>query len=368
MEAQRSLIAEVETAIASGSADQRVETLRRVTDLFMVSAKACTEAQVDVFDDVITRLADQIETKARAELATRLAPVNNAPVNVVRALARDKSIDVAGPVLTHSTRLSEEDLLACAKGQGQDRLLAISRRATISEAVSDVLVTQGGRDVVRSVARNQGARFSNTGFGRLVERSAADDELAVSVGLRKDISKEHFHTLVSKASEAVFKKLAASNPAAASQVNRVLFELTGHKTEAPRNYVQAKAAFEQLQRSGSPIEAAVQIYASTGKFEETVVAIAGLCQLPVEAAERILGDKQADHDLALLLIKAAGMTWPTAKLILEMRRGEMGIPAQTLDMAHRHFEKLQASTAKRVIRFYQVRQASTDKASTDKVQ
>ena len=338
-----------------------METLRRVTDLFMVNAEACSEAQVEVFDDVITRLAAQIETKARAELAGRLAPVANAPANVVRSLARDQSIDVSGPVLTHSTRLTEADLLACATGQGQDRLLAISKRASISEAVGDVLVARGDREVVRSVARNEGARFSKAGFGKLVERSAADDELAVSVGLRKDISKEQFHDLVSKASEAVFKKLAASNPAAATQVNRVLFELTGHKAEAPRNYTQAKAAFDELQRSGQPIEAAVQVYASTGKVEETVVAIAGLCQLPVEAAGRILGAKQADHDLALLLIKAAGLTWPTAKLILEMRRGEVRIPAQTMDVAHRHFEKLQTSTAKRVVRFYQVRQATADK-------
>jgi uncharacterized protein (DUF2336 family) len=363
VEAQRSLIAEVENAIASGSADRRIETLRRVTDLFMVNVRLYSEAQVEIFDDVIARLADRIEVKARAELANRLAPVANAPVTVVRALARDEAIEVAGPVLEHSSRLADEDLLACADGDRQDRLFAISRRASISEAVSDVLVERGDREVVRSVARNDGARFSNGGFGKLVERSADDDELAVSVGLRKDISRDHFRALISKASEAVFKKIAAGNPAVAGEVNRVLFDLTGHNVEASapvvRDYAAAQATVDELKQSGQSIEEAVQAFASTGKFEETVVVLANLCRLPIEAVEHILSERQADGDIVLLLIKAADMTWPTAKLILEMRGS---LSRQAVETARKHFERLQPTTAQRVVRFYQVRHASGEKA------
>ena len=75
LEANNSLITEVESAISSGSADRRVETLRRVTDLFMLRADNYSDDQVDLFDDVISRLAVKIEEQARAELAKRLAPV-----------------------------------------------------------------------------------------------------------------------------------------------------------------------------------------------------------------------------------------------------------------------------------------------------
>lgn len=364
MESQRSLIADVESAIACGSADQRLNTLRRITDLFVGSAEGYSDAQVDVFDDVITRLAERIETKARAELAGRLAAVANAPIATVRNLARDQAISVAGPILSQSKRLTDADLLACAYGKDQARLFAISRRASISEAVGDMLATHGNQDVVRSVARNSGARFSDAGYGRLVERSIDDEELAVSVGLRHDIPKEHFHALVTKASDAVFKKLAAGNPAAAGQVSRVLFDLTGHDAgtseKTARNYVQAKAAFDELQRSGTSIEAAVQVYAGSRKFEETIVAISRLCQMSIDAVERILSNKQVDSDLALLLIKAAGMTWPTAKLILEMRCGQPGMTAQATMTARQHFERLQPATAKRVVRFYQARSAARE--------
>jgi uncharacterized protein (DUF2336 family) len=357
MQAQRSLIVEVESAIASGSADQRVEALRRITDLFLVRADDYSDTQLDVFDDVISRLAEKIETKARAELAVRLAPVKYAPTAVMRSLARDAAFEVAGPVLSQSNRLTDNDILACATDQ--DRLLAISRRISISEVVGDLLVTRGDHHVVRSVARNNGARFSNSGYSKLVERAIDDDDLAVSVGLRKDIPKEQFHALVAKASEAVFRKLAPSNPGAVSEVNRVLFELTGHSPgsagKTVRDYTQATVAFDELRRSGKPIEAGLQGFASTGRVEETVLALSSLCHLPVDAVERVFFDLQADNDLALLLLKAAEMSWPTAKLVLELRGGKAGVPAQSLATAYQRFEQLQPATAKRVIRFYQAR-------------
>lgn len=368
MQAQRSLIAEIETAISSGSSNKRVETLRRVTDLFMVSPNDYSNDQVNLFDDVISRLADKIEVKARVELANRLAPVDNAPTMTVRALARDEAIEVAGPVLAQSVRLTEEDLLACALGPGQERLLAISQRASLSEKVSDVLVVRGNDEVVRSVAKNEGARFSDAGFDKLVERSQEDDELAVSVGLRQDIPKEHFHALVAKASEAVFKKLAASSPATAAEVNRVLFDLTGHKAAASKpksqsklDYSDAQQAVEMAQRSGQSIDDTVCEYVKSGKLEETVVALAAACHLPVDVVEKIMVDKHADNDLVLILAKAAELSWHTAKQILQFRAGDAGVSPPALEKALHHYERLQAATAKRVVRFYQVRQAAGDK-------
>jgi uncharacterized protein (DUF2336 family) len=330
----------------------------------MLRADNYSDDQVDLFDDVISRLAVKIEEQARAELAKRLAPVARAPIAVIRSLARDESIVVAAPVLTHSPRLTEEELLSIARGEGQDRLLAISKRVTVSEAVSDVLVTRGNRDVLYSVVSNDGARFSHAGFGKLVERSAGDDELSASVGLRKDIPKEHLRALVSKASEAVFQKIAAANPAAANEVNKILFDLTGHKAgTAPlapvqRDFTQAKAHFEALQKSGKPLDQGVQQFAAAGRYEEVVVAIASLCQLPVESVDRIFTDKTADNDLALLLIKASELRWSTAKLILDLRRGDTKPSPAAVETARVHFERLQTATAKRVVRFYQVRRAS----------
>src|SRR5262245_63765221 len=85
----RSLIAELEDAVRRGSQEKRVETLRRVTDLFLVGSKKLNEEQIQVFDEVLGHLITRMESKALIELSERLAPVNNAPINVVNTLARD---------------------------------------------------------------------------------------------------------------------------------------------------------------------------------------------------------------------------------------------------------------------------------------
>src|SRR6516162_8314577 len=100
MSAQQSVIAELEAAITGGSAARRVETLRRVSDLFLMGADRLNEAQVAVFDDVLCRLIKRIENQALVELSGHLAPVENAPIKVIRRLARNDEIAVAGPVLT----------------------------------------------------------------------------------------------------------------------------------------------------------------------------------------------------------------------------------------------------------------------------
>ena len=94
-----SLIIELEEAVHSHSAEKRVETLRRVTDLFLGEAERLNDEQIALFDDVLGKLIHRIETKALAELSSRLAPIDNAPIDVIRRLARHDAIIVAGPVL-----------------------------------------------------------------------------------------------------------------------------------------------------------------------------------------------------------------------------------------------------------------------------
>ena len=96
-----------------------------------------------VFDDVLGKLIHRIETKALAELSSRLAPIDNAPIDVIRRLARNDEIIVAGPVLATSARLTASDLIEVAETKSQRHLLAISGRSQLEEAVTDVLLTHG---------------------------------------------------------------------------------------------------------------------------------------------------------------------------------------------------------------------------------
>src|SRR5271169_3746148 len=206
------LIDEIEAALNSGTNSRRIEMLTRITDLFVGSASRYSDEQIGVFDDVMVRLVSTIETPARAKLAQQLAPIASAPSNVIHLLAFDDDIDVAQPVLKQSEQLADPALVASARTKSQRHLFAISQRRSLSEAVTDVLVERGDRGVVQSVVKNAGARFSDAGFRLLVNRSAADDDLATFVGRRSDIPRPHFLVLLEKASAAVRDRLAARDP------------------------------------------------------------------------------------------------------------------------------------------------------------
>jgi uncharacterized protein (DUF2336 family) len=153
---------DLDDVMCRGTAESRERALWHATDLLI--AGRYRDEEIDVFGEVIGRLADEIEVAARAELAERLARFDSAPANIIRKLAFDDAIEVAGPVLRNSLQLDSDTLVANAQAKGQPHLLAISRRKFIDEAVTDVLVKRGNRDVVNSVASNRGARLSNFGF------------------------------------------------------------------------------------------------------------------------------------------------------------------------------------------------------------
>ncbi len=94
-----SIIAELEDAVRGGSSAKRVDTLRQVTDLFLNDGDRLSDDQVKVFDDVLCLLIARVETRAKAELSRRLAPLDYAPFEVIQHLAQDDEIAVAGDVL-----------------------------------------------------------------------------------------------------------------------------------------------------------------------------------------------------------------------------------------------------------------------------
>ncbi|MBR0795257.1 DUF2336 domain-containing protein, partial [Bradyrhizobium jicamae] len=201
---------ELSDALTQGSAESREKALLYATDMLL--AGRYTEDEIWIFGEVIGRLADAIEVRAREQLAKRLLPSAQAPINVVKKLALDDSIEVAGPILQYSKRLDTKTLISSIRTKSQPHLLAISKRDSIPSEITDELVTHGHREVVTSVAANSGACFSDFGFLHMVRRSANDSILAEHLGARKDIPRHIFQQLIAKASAEVKAKLEQERP------------------------------------------------------------------------------------------------------------------------------------------------------------
>lgn len=347
------LIEELNEALADGKAERRTAILRRATDIFTAGSDSYSDNQIELFDDVFNRIVTVIELSARTVLAKRLANIPRAPSKISRRLASDDNIDVAGPMLERSKALDNETLVAAAKTQSQEHLLAISRRDTLDEAVTDVLVERGDRPVVLNTASNPRARFSDRGYLTLVNRSELDDELATSVGLRRDIPRQHLMRLLVKASHTVRVKLEAANPAAADMIEKAVVEaadsILSRTGATSREYVAARVRIDALRVACCLGENEVAAFAKANQFEETTVALAALCNQPIEAVDQAMAQYRAEA--ILLMAKAAGMSWPTAQAILRMRAGPRGISPGEIEQSHETYSRLKPALARQIIDF-----------------
>lgn len=354
------IIDELEDTLSYGTVAHRVEALQRVTDLFVSGSSSYSEEQIAVFDDVFNQLVVTLETSVRAILANRLAPIPNAPPIIIRTLAFDGRIEVAGPVLSESKRLDDPALIHNATINGQPHLLAISRRSSISEAVTDVLLARGNRQVALSVAGNSGASFSNSGFASLVKRSEYDDELAETVGVRPDIPRYHFLKLLDKASEAVRKRLEAINPQASRDIRQaigaVATQIQVKSGAQSGRYAVAKEMIKSLHESGQLDDGQVGAFARDGKFEETAAALAILSDLPIGLVERMMVRDRSET--LLVVAKFSTLSWSTAKAVLTLQRGETGLSPHKLEQWKGTFERLRPATARKIVNFYRTREAT----------
>ncbi len=359
--AQTMSIGEIDAAVAHVNPERRAHMLGQVTDLFILHAPTFSDDEIALFDDVIGRLVADIETEAKILLAQRLAPVPNAPRNVIRMLAFDDQADVAVPVLTHSERLDEASLVENAKTKSQRHLFAISRRRALGEPVTDVLVERGDRNVAVSTAGNAGARFSEFGYSTLVERAQGDDDLALAVWVRTEIPRQHLLQLFAQASEAVRLKLEAADRGKAAGLQEMIAQASNQIQteirEMSNAYLSARSHITSLHRAGKLDEAQLARFAGSGQFDETTIALSVMADVPIGVVERAVASRRSEQ--ILVLAKAIGAGWETAKAILLLQAGVQGSSTEELDQCCATFARLQRETAKKAIQFYRLREQAS---------
>jgi uncharacterized protein (DUF2336 family) len=359
-----SLFDDLDAALQGGSSEKRIAMLRQVTDLFLSESDRLNEEQISVFDGVLVQLIERIETRTLAEISERLAPVANAPIDLSLNLARHSEIGIAGPILTNSTRLTTADLVEIAKTRSQDHLLAISGRAQIETAVTDVLMDRGNNAVIHSVAANSGAAFSEDGFAALLKAAENDDKLAEKTGCRLDLPVRLLKELLLRATEAVRARLLSRTPAEFQDEIRVALSAAAkavdEESSKPRDFQTAKAFVELLRDRGELNERKLFEFADKRKYEETAVALSLLSSASLEIVKPLM--KSPRDDGLLIPCKVADCNWDTVSAIIATKLP----PGSAMKAGHEKlkadFEKLSKSNAQRLLRFWQVREVSARSA------
>ena len=83
-------------------------------------------------------------------------------------------------------------------------------------------------------------------------------------------------------------------------------------------------------------------------------ALAALSKVPIDVADRLMAGERPDP--VLILCKAAGLSWPTVRVGHHASARRPAASSFGIDSAFANYERLSASTAQRVVRFWQVQQ------------
>ena len=355
MQPIHSLVTEVEQAIATHEAGKRMAVLRQITSLFIDHAPLLTDDHVAVYDEVIVRLAREIEFQARVELADRMADVPNAPLQTISELALDEDIAIAGPVLRRSARISENDLVKVAETRGQLHLRAVAAREQLGERVTDILVDRGDTDVHHIVAGNVSAKLSEISYRKLAETAAEDGALMALLRQRGD-GRSTLDAIADAARERAAARLAENGITERGMAGlSAMLETHTGALLARDSALDLVAAIESALPQIEKLHAEDRLDEDTlngmlqrGQIPDALAALSLLAGAPPMITARAFDAPQFDP--LLFLVRSIRFNWPSFKAFLVAKSGRE-LPEALQRSAFASFDELTVPTAQRVIRF-----------------
>jgi uncharacterized protein (DUF2336 family) len=362
------VFAELKSLAEERSSEKRLDLLRKIADLFFARIDEHSEAEASLFNEVIERVVNQISREGRIEAATDLATLPGFPTPVVRKFAHDSDIEIARPVLRSALGLTERDLVEIARKASDAHLDAIAGRAQLSEAVTDVLVDRGSREVMCTVSANHGAAFSEFGMGKLISRARDDDVLQGILVERSDLSQRAIDQLSAIVSEALAIKLAERGYELAGRVPdhiardaSAAFARAVH--ERDRNSVAAERIITEFGAGRMTLEEAVL---GVIKCEQMLAVAALLSHRTGLDRNRLLGMLNGGtQQTVLVLLRALDLKWTTVCALMAFRAKKQRTHEAPGPAMQRDYEAIDETAARRTLRFLQVRARVENEAGND---
>ncbi len=348
------------------SSERRRELLREVTDLFLAQPPGQLDAgQSALFDEVMQRIAGDMEEEVRAELSRRLAPASAGLPRLLADLGGD-DIAVAEPVLRQAPGLRDEDLLSLARTRGQEHLKAISQREVVPEAVSEAIVQRGDDTTLGVLLRNDGAALSRAASEAAVDRAHTSPALHAAVverkGLPADLLNEMYFIVEARLRAQIMARNAALDPRqleAALAAGRKRLE--ARDGAVPPDLAEAEAHVDALLAKGELTPKILVRFLREGARTRFTAALARMADIDFATAHRILEGRRVDA--LAIACKAAGfdraLFLTFVVLMLEAGENALGRAQEYGDI----YTQLSSEAASRAIRFWRLRRHTADVAA-----
>lgn len=273
-------------------------------------------------DQIMRILAEDAAALVRRTLAVTLRSSPNLPQDLAVRLARDIE-SVATPILKHSPRLSEDDLIELLLASSPEKQVAIAERDEVPESVVEVIAEHGNKEAVEAAALNEGASFSDRAYDSTLNRFDEDDDVKGAIISRKSIPIHIAEKMVSLVTGELFDRLVNEHelpPQLAIEIasgarERATLDLVEQagKTSDPGGFV------EQLNLSGRMTPSLIMRAMCLGHMNFVEWALAELAGVPHSKAWLMI------HDAGNLGLKTiferAGLPtgmFPAFKLAIEV--------------------------------------------------
>ncbi|HLN22934.1 MAG TPA: DUF2336 domain-containing protein [Patescibacteria group bacterium] len=269
------------------------------------------------YEALLLLARDQI-TRVRQILAEALKDVANAPPELVRQLAHDSELAVAGPILEHSPVLTDEDLMeiiqSCPAAGG---LSAISRRSSIRPNLADAIARTDDSEAIAVLLANPSAQIREETLDMLLDRAPSHEVWHGPLVARPQLSARAATRLARFVAESLLRVLEtradldpSTKAAVAAVVRRRVEEGGSDMQDFRRGENETPSA--SADSSEAPEDLALRMYQAR-RLEEPVI-IAGLdandiefvvCSLAVRASvspdlvRKVVGTQSAKGVTAL---------------------------------------------------------------------
>ncbi|MBT7247983.1 MAG: DUF2336 domain-containing protein [Rhodospirillaceae bacterium] len=255
--------------------------------------------------DTLETLAKDELTRARQILAEALQDVAGAPAPVIRKLAFDTELVVAGPILENSPVLNDEDLMEIIeRGSTTGRLSFISKRKDVTEGVSEAIVATADEYAVALLLANPSAQIRETTLDRVVDEAKDVISWHAPLVSRPQISGYAAKRLAGFVAANLIRVLSIRSDLEPDVLEEVKKAVTNRieggesdlkdaiqleDTETPLEVAMGKV--QKLKDKGDLNEARVRKMVSGGKKEEVIAALAIMNEVPAVAVQKAINAK-----------------------------------------------------------------------------
>ena len=284
--------ADVARLMADPSADNRAIAARKVGNAF--NEGTLSDGERAMAEEIFRAMLKDVEIKVRASLSQSIHLSDQLPHDVAVALANDVA-DVAIPDIEASKVLTDADLLAIIESKPAEYQVAVAGRDTVSEQVSDALVSTSNEDVVARLVVNDGAQISENTMSRVLDEFGHVQRISNPMAERKVLPMRIAERLVNLVSERIRDHLVTHHDLSADVAmdllmdsrERTTLHLLDGRSDAPDVY----ELVDQLSTNGRLTLTIILRALCLGDLTFFEAALAKRAGIPVANAYQLIHDR-----------------------------------------------------------------------------